>query len=258
MNKIQKFLKKNQVEVSDIKYILRQKGQTLLYLFDKEPLTTYIPAKTIVDGLVPDMFIHINKGVYLNSHFVINIEKNIYTMVDNHKFEGRKRLTQKQKDFHYQWRSMKNAPDFTGSLLSDLSAFDDCPLGFCIIEIVFNDDGSGIDFIFRYCNKKMESIEGLSIDQMVDHSFYKLFHGDGLKWLASYVDVAMNNTQKIIHEYSPKLKKHLSVYCFQVRERFCGCIVFDSADVIKDIFSHIQPTSDSSFSVVSPITKKHG
>ncbi|NME44836.1 hypothetical protein HF861_08060 [Faecalicoccus pleomorphus] len=100
----------------------------------------------------------------------------------------------------------------------------------------------------------MESIEELSIDEMVNHSFFYLFPNDGLKWVACYADSAINGTQKVIHEYSPSLDKYLSVYCFQVKERFCGCIVFDSEEMVKDILSSVNPVPPTKFNFLSSFT----
>ena len=41
------------------------------------------------------------------------------------------------------------------------SVLDDMPVAYCVIELVFDEAGHGIDFIFRYCNKQMEVIEGV-------------------------------------------------------------------------------------------------
>ena len=29
---------------------------------------------------------------------------------------------------------------------------DEMPLAYCVIELVFDEDGHSVDFIFRYCN----------------------------------------------------------------------------------------------------------
>ena len=39
---------------------------------------------------------------------------------------------------------------------------DEMPLAYCVIELVFDEDGHGIDFIFRYCNKEMAVVEGVT------------------------------------------------------------------------------------------------
>ena len=35
------------------------------------------------------------------------------------------------------------------------------PVAYCVIELVFDAEGHGVDFVFRYCNKQMEVVEGI-------------------------------------------------------------------------------------------------
>lgn len=254
--KIYRFFMKHGIQEKNVKYIIRKEAQTQVFLFDGKLITTYIPAKTIVSALGLEQFLNVNKGIFLNIRYITSIDHNTYVTIDNHRFSGRHRPTEEQKAFNDQWKHKISPADFSGQILSNLSVFDYCPLGFCIIEIVFNEHGSGVDFLFRYCNKMMESIEELTIEQMVDHSFFDLFPNDGLKWVASYADVAINGGQKVIHEYSPKLNKYLSVYCFQIKERFCGCIVLDSAQTVHDILSHVDISTNPKFSFLSSFLNK--
>lgn len=60
------------------------------------------------------------------------------------------------------------------------------PLAFCVIELVFNEDGCGVDFIFRYCNAEMATVEGVPVEEMLNRSFYKVFPNGDKKWLVSY------------------------------------------------------------------------
>ena len=53
------------------------------------------------------------------------------------------------------------------SLLEKCSLLNDMPLAFCVIELVFNKDGRGVDFIFRYCNAEMANIEGVPVEEML-------------------------------------------------------------------------------------------
>lgn len=57
------------------------------------------------------------------------------------------------------------------------------PLAFCVIELVFNEDGRGVDFIFRYCNAEMEKVEGVPVEEMLNRSFYEVFRNGDKKWL---------------------------------------------------------------------------
>lgn len=49
------------------------------------------------------------------------------------------------------------------------------PLAFCVIELVFDEKGHGVDFVFRYCNEMMADVEGIPISEMINRSFYEVF-----------------------------------------------------------------------------------
>lgn len=95
-------------------------------------------------------------------------------------------------------------PSIPLTLLEKCSVLDDMSVAYCVIELVFDENGHGIDFIFRYCNKQMEEIEGVPVEDMVDHSFYEVFKNGDKKWLVAYADVALNGVQRTLHDYSPK------------------------------------------------------
>lgn len=111
------------------------------------------------------------------------------------------------------------------SLLEKCSLLDDMPLAFCIIELVFNEDGHGVDFIFRYCNAEMATIEGVPVEEMLGRSFYEVFPNGDKKWLVSYADVALNGTKHILHDYSPEVDEYLTIHCYQPEPGYCACVL---------------------------------
>lgn len=111
------------------------------------------------------------------------------------------------------------------SLLEKCSLLDDMPLAFCIIELVFNEDGHGVDFIFRCCNAEMATIEGVPVEEMLGRSFYEVFPNGDKKWLVSYADAALNGTKHILHDYSPEVDEYLTIHCCQPEPGYCACVL---------------------------------
>ena len=101
------------------------------------------------------------------------------------------------------------------------------PIAFCIIELRFDQQGKGIDFIFRYCNRAMERLEGKTLEQMLNHSFYDIFANADKKWLVAYADVALNGGKRTIYDYSSEVNKDLEIYCFQPQEGYCACLLLE-------------------------------
>lgn len=102
---------------------------------------------------------------------------------------------------------------------------DEMPLAYCVIELVFYEDGHGVDFIFRYCNKEMAVVEGVHVEEMLNRSFYEVFRNGDRKWLVSYADVALNGTKHTLKDFSPEIRKDLTIYCYQPEPGFCACVL---------------------------------
>lgn len=223
--KIFKFFKKNNIDMKQIKYITRENKKTCIYLADDVKIETYITVKDFLEILSPYDFICINKGTIVDKKFIQYIDGFTYHMFDGAQFEGRKRTAAAHKRLNDILHQPTSELLSTADILNQFSMLDDMPAAFCVIELVFNDDGAGIDFIFRYCNKEMEVVEGKSIDEMLGKSFYRVFPNADRKWLAAYTDVAVNGANRSLRDYSPEIGKWLSISCFQPIEGFCACLI---------------------------------
>ena len=80
---------------------------------------------------------------------------------------------------------------------------------YCVIKLVFDADGHGVDFVFRYFNKHMEVVDGIPVEEMLNRSFYEVFKNGDRKWLISYADAALNWVQRTLRDYSPEIDKNL-------------------------------------------------
>ena len=104
-----------------------------------------------------------------------------------------------------------------------------CHLLFVLLsELVFDAEGHGVDFVFRYCNDEMAVVEGVPVSEMLNHSFYEVFENGDKKWLVTYADVALNGNKHILQDYSPEIDKTLTIYCFQPASGYCACVLIPS------------------------------
>jgi len=145
-------------------------------------------------------------------------------MTDGHTFQGRKRSLSEH-------RKIRKKLGLASSVLSSddyippLGLLDKMPLAFCVIELVFDEKGHGVDFVFRYCNEMMADVEGIPISEMINRSFYEVFENGDKKWLVTYADVALNGNKHTLTDYSPEIDKHLTIYCYQPIPGYCACIL---------------------------------
>ena len=109
--------------------------------------------------------------------------------------------------------------------------FDNLPIAFADIEMVFDRGIHAVDWIFRYGNPALADLEKVPLEKLIGSSFGSLFPNMDSKWLRSYERAALyGETLKII-DYSPEIDTYLEVICFPTFEGHCGCILFDISDI---------------------------
>ena len=228
------FFERKNIDIANILYLTRQNPHTKITFFDGKEILTEIPVKEIAIYLPDEEFVNITKGILLRKSQIVNIsDDGLYTMTDGSVFQGRKRNISQHKQLR-QALGLSKEQDAKAEkmvpleLLEKCSILNDMPLAFCVIELVFDANGRGVDFVFRYCNEEMAVVEGIPVSEMLNNSFYEVFENGDKKWLVTYADVALNGTKVILHDYSPEIGKDLSIYCFQPHPGYCACILIPS------------------------------
>ena len=225
MTNLNTYFKKHALCAENILYIYRKDRKTVIQRSDGEEFALFIPVQNVLSALPESEFLSISKGTVVCRSHIVNIsDDGIYTMSDGRTFQGRKRdmSSHRRLRTEIELAGMKPHPL---SMLEKCSLLDDMPLAFCVIELVFNQDGHGIDFIFRYCNAEMANVEGVPVEEMLDRSFYKVFPNGDKKWLVAYADVALNGTKHTLRDYSPEIDKNLTIHCYQPEPGYCACVL---------------------------------
>lgn len=222
--KIMKFFRKHNIHINDVKYLLRQDNKTCIYMTDGRVVKTFITVKDLYEVLIPYDFISINKGTIVSREQIDHIENCTYHMLDGVCLEGRKRGAASHKLLN---KSLHPglSPNTPTNIRTHFSVLNDMPVAFCVIELIFNKDGTGIDFVFRYCNEEMLKLEKLTAGEIIDQSFYQVFPNSERRLLAAYTDVAVNGGSYHLRTYSARLDKKLVIKCFQPLENFCAFIL---------------------------------
>ena len=238
MKNIDRYFKRHHIEIEHILSAYCHGRNTIICLDSGEEVSCTIRLYELMELLPEDEFVTICRGTLVRKNGILAISNDgTYTMLDGRIFHGRKRYLSEHKKLRDELglntsdllpKPLQEQPPIPLRLLEKCSVLDDMPMAFCVIELVFDEDGHGIDFIFRYCNKQMEVVEGVPIEDMVDHSFYEVFKNGDRKWLVAYADVALNGVQRTLHDYSPKVDKNLTIYCYQPEPGYCACVLIPS------------------------------
>ena len=230
MADLEKFFKRNKIETEKILYIYHRDRKTIVCQEPGREAFSSAPLQEVLAFLPEEDFISISRNAIVRRDKILNISHDgIYTMIDGKTFQGRTRYLSThrrlKKEMESGIKKAEKANPHPLSFLEKCGILDDMPVAYCVIELVFDAEGHGIDFIFRYCNKQMEVVEGLSIEEMLNHSFYEVFKNGDRKWLVTYADVALNGVQRVLHDYSPEIDKDLTIYCYQPEHGFCACVL---------------------------------
>lgn len=238
--KLSKFFKKNNIQPHDIKYILRECDKTSIYLSDNRVISTYITANDIVGVLPEDTFYNINRGTFVALSYIANINQNVYTMMDEREIIGHAyHMEEHEKNkLHLLNKRLNHKAGRNISVRDSFAGLDNLPIPFCVIEVLFETNNRHLDFIFRYCNKAMEKLEGFSINQMLNHSIFDLFASGEKSRVVTYADVAINGEMQVIERFVPDFNKNVRIICFQPREGFCGCLIEDTESPIAKLLNH--------------------
>ena len=225
MTDLNTYFQKHDLCAENILYIYRKDRKTVIQRTDGAEFALFIPVHSILSALPESEFLSISKGIVVCRSHIVDISKDgVYTMSDGRTFQGRKRGLSSHRRLRTEIGLAGTKPHPL-SMLEKCSLLDDMPLAYCVIELVFNAEGHGVDFIFRYCNAEMAVMEGVPVEEMLNRSFYEVFRNGDKKWLVAYADVALNGTKRILHDYSPEIDKYLTIHCYQPEPGYCACVL---------------------------------
>ena len=118
--------------------------------------------------------------------------------------------------------------------------FDDLPIAFADIEMVFDDKRRAVDWIFRYGNRALALLEKVPLEKLIGSSFSSLFPNMDGKWLRAYEQAALYGATLEMVDYSPEIDTYLHILCFPTFRGHCGCILSDVSQI-----NYMRTSSDS-------------
>ena len=151
-----------------------------------------------------DVFIRLNRGCLVSAMAIHNIDNLVnlsngesleYT--SDHKFDIIEKFRKKRRDIVGGLADNNNPTDDNG-YHEHYKCFDNIPIAFTDIEMVFDNYNQAVDWIFRYGNEALARLENCPLDKLIGSSFGSIFENMDTKWLRSY--------ERAVH---------------------CGCMLFD-------------------------------
>lgn len=235
--KIERFFSKHHIVPDEIKYILRENSNTVIYTLDDRIIETYIPVKDFREALPVEKFLHPNKGIMANASQIVDVADGHYLMADGRRFKYRvhnsqihdNRLLMLGRQFeHIHTAAEKSA---TNDFMDKFSVFDHMPIPTYVVELQMKDESFSAEFIFRYCNQAMMDVEQKAREQVLGKDFFEIFPSADAKRLVVYMDVALNGTQRTITHYEPAKHAMTTVSIFQPMPGYAACMLIKEEPV---------------------------
>lgn len=220
----------------DIIYIHLEGRKSIIHVAGKKTYETY----TTIDELskmLGESFIRIDRSTLVSAKAIHNIGKKIELINgETLDFTRRRKRELKEQLCIGRQQIIKNlsdsvAPNTREEYQHHYASFDNVPVAFTDIEMVFNEEQLSVDWIFRYGNEALAKLEKVPLEKLIDNSFGSIFPNMDSKWLRVYERTALFGETIEISDYSPEIDKNLKIICFPTFRGHCGCMLFDCAEI---------------------------
>ena len=221
--------------VTSILYIMMKKQDAYVHVSDGRILKTRMTFAEFSEALGDD-FIRLNRGSLVSAMAIHSVDNLVnlsngesLEYISDHKFDIIEKFRQKRRAIVGGLADNNNPTDENG-YHEHYKCFDNIPIAFTDIEMVFDDDSQAADWIFRYGNEALARLENCPLEKLIGNSFGSIFENMDTKWLRSYERAVLYGETLELIDYSPEIDKYLRIICFPTFKGHCGCMLFDIGD----------------------------
>jgi hypothetical protein len=220
------------IPLDEILYVMMKKQDAYIHTADGKILKTRMTFAEVEEALGDD-FIRLNRGCLVSAMAVYNIEKQVILNNGealNYSAARKKEILekfQKKQKLIVEMLSDKENPADHEEYHEYYKCFDNIPIAFADIEMVFDEENRAVDWIFRYGNEALAQLENCTLEELIGNRFGSIFDNMDQKWLRSYEHSTIYGETLEIIDYSPEIDKYLRVISFPTFKGHCGCMLFD-------------------------------
>ena len=117
--------------------------------------------------------------------------------------------------------------------------------GFAVIQLLLDDSGKPVDWIFLQINDWVERLNCKTADEMIGHRYYELFPQASRRWLDFYYQAAYlrKNTSIVANADNRGVRLHIEAYP-AVQQGCCTCIFRNTYDEDLEKKARIKENED--------------
>ena len=220
----------------DILYVQLEGRQSIIHISGGKTYRTYTAIDDL-EQLLGSGFIRADRATLVSAKGVHAIGKKIELISGETLSFTRRRKRELKEQLRAGRRQVvqelvgSDAPATREEYQRHYASYDSAPVAFTDIEMVFNEERAAVDWIFRYGNEALATLEKKPLEQLIDHSFGSIFPNMDAKWLRVYERTALYGEMLEIVDFSPEIDTDLRIICFPTFKGHCGCILFDQAKI---------------------------
>lgn len=115
--------------------------------------------------------------------------------------------------------------------------FEKSPIGYAIHKIILDEKGIPSDYIFLDANNSFERMTGLKFENIIGKKVTEVLPGiknDSFNWIKAYGEIAINDGELELEQYSSILNKYYKVYAYSPKKGFFITTFIDITSLKKD------------------------
>ena len=223
------------IPASSILYIIMKKQDAFVHVSDGSILKTRKTFAEFKEEL-GEKFIRIHRGCLVSAMAIHSVGELINLSNGDsleysaqHREEIMEKIRENQRSIIIGLADNDN-PEDNNDYHEHYKCFDDMPIAFTDIEIMFDENSQAVDWIFRYGNEALAELENCPLEKLIGSTFGSIFKNMDSKWLKSYERAVLYGETLEIIDYSPEVDKYLRIICFPTFKGHCGCMLFDISE----------------------------
>ena len=223
------------IPLNEILYVSMKKQDAYVHLSNGSVLKTRKTFAEFQEELSDD-FLRVSRGYLVSAMAIHSVNKLIYLSNGESLEYSIKRKNEILAKFREKQRKIiaeladNDNPEDNSEYHEYYKCFDNIPVAFTDIEIMFDEDSQAVDWIFRYGNEALAKLENCPLEKLIGSTFGSIFENMDRKWLKSYERAVLYGETLELIDYSPEIDKYLRIICFPTFKGHCGCMLFDISE----------------------------
>ncbi len=234
--KINSDKKEIKIDIKSILYVLMNGNSAYIHVLHDKVYQTRMTL-TELEKLLGNNFIKVKRGCLVSVIAIHDITDKInlsngesLEYAVRNKKEILREFQSRQQEIIRSF-SAEDIPETDEEYHEYYKVFDNMPIAFADIEMVFDDEYHALDWVFRYGNQALAELEKVPLESIIGNTIGNLFSNMDSKWLRSYERaILFGETLKII-DYRAEIDTYLDIICFPTFKGHCGCILFDISKI---------------------------